>query len=1375
MFVTERAGLSGHAFISYVHEDSRKVDQLQRTLEAAGIRVWRDTDDLWPGEDWRAKIRDAITHNALVFIACFSKLGVARMTSYQNEELALAIEEMRKRSPELPWLIPARFDDCDIPDRDIGGGQTLSSIQRADLFGLNAEAGAKRLVAVVLRILGRGSAGPEEPESPARPVRDGQKAARPQDPAPGKPLDTLAAALQRLRRQAGDPSTRTIGRAVSHSHTTVAQALNGSRLPKWEVVEQIVRYLRGDVEQFRTLWLAALETEKALLPSRDAPEADPLASIVRRKSGDSQTDLGRQVTAPADKPGLPRHGAYPPPDNWFGSAGNMKLNQPVLFVGLGGSGCDIGAALERRLRQEFCGPDGEDLMRRFPGASKLPYQLPKCVQFVYVDISQEELDRMPRRVVPSSADIPAALETAHYSRDLAPGADTYSGLARNLRLAEPRYVEQWLPPPGQEPMISPLGNGAVQFPTAGRAALFGTFMDGIAPAVRGIREAVGKLATSREDLHALGGGTPREVDVFVAFSVAGGTGGGIFYDYLHLIARTLRQQSNLEVKIYPLVLMPSAFEEGLGGGRAAELNGGRALLDLFRLVDQQNSAEALIELRSADDHRPLDLEEVAVTYPGNERIVMRPGTVQTGVLFSQPADATREDMYRSIVSLVVSLVGTKMSEDDMRSGAMHQSFADSFVNEAAIRQVRADDGIGNRGVSTALVASLTSPFDYLASLISGRLLSEAVRQLSSPDAKAESNQEHSERFLSAAGVGFLNYSLAGNRVPFNEPRPAQGAREVSGALNDRAAAMRRSLDALRATSATADAEMFDPRAAIKDLLANLDVFRAQRVAFGRADLKDHVDRAGAAGLLRQRMTMPAAPDGCNDDPPAVPRFPDRFRPRQLRWTDPAPTQVRQAQDTWYRWQTQMARAQAWRESAPLWQRLLAQAERELRLLTRAFIDFAHSDETQFGRQAAELYWARTGVTYLLPFGDIGIEQLFALVKSRLLASLGPEAKPWPAVPEASLVHALVVARDGWREAYKTSLDSSPERAVAYVRDLVKTAVKACLRSTTDGHGPLLPRLHDLVAEAAGHPGGRISLRGYIEEFRAKLAKLVPASFTPQGNGPMKVLISYPADARSPKIEAYLRETINLPRGPRVAYDMRNTLAESITVVMFRTAMGLTDVAEVRDLLGLWARTLARPEPGDLLRWRQRTGYEFGYLATTEEHRVEILHRLLCALWNGRATAEGDLESPHRITVELETGDTLSLELSPLEHASSWGGLLRAYELCALDGDDTRRLICARLLRELPAGLAGRPRLPGNLYRVVRDLAASQVENLDEILKRQAVNQRSRAALMRGFWADMLPAALDKEFWGLESPVAPSLRELEQVVSRPAPPSPPVWP
>jgi hypothetical protein len=203
------------------------------------------------------------------------------------------------------------------------------------------------------------------------------------------------------------------------------------------------------------------------------------------------------------------------------------------------------------------------------------------------------------------------------------------------------------------------------------------------------------------------------------------------------------------------------------------------------------------------------------------------------------------------------------------------------------------------------------------------------------------------------------------------------------------------------------------------------------------------------------------------------------------------------------------------------------------------------------------------------------------------------------------------------------------------------------------------------------------------------------------------------------------------------------------------------VDEVRDVLRRWAGALAKPESTDLLRWRQRTGYDFGYLATREDHRVTILHRLLCALWNGRAVILGPQASPDRLNVELGGGVIMTLPLTPLGQASSWGSLLRAYELWALDDDDLHRRFCRQLMKELPVGLDARPARPSELYSVIRDLAEGQIELLDDMLKKQAVGQRSRAGQMRGFWATTLPAALDQPFTGLESPVAQNLRDLER--------------
>jgi hypothetical protein len=146
--------MRGHAFLSYVREDTAKVAQLAALLRAARIPVWRDTADIWPGDDWRARIRRAINDDALVFVACFSTNSQARAKTYQNEELALAIDQLRLRSPDTPWLIPVRLDECEIPDRDIGYGRTLRALHHADLFGDRYDEGASRLIAAIERILG---------------------------------------------------------------------------------------------------------------------------------------------------------------------------------------------------------------------------------------------------------------------------------------------------------------------------------------------------------------------------------------------------------------------------------------------------------------------------------------------------------------------------------------------------------------------------------------------------------------------------------------------------------------------------------------------------------------------------------------------------------------------------------------------------------------------------------------------------------------------------------------------------------------------------------------------------------------------------------------------------------------------------------------------------------------------------------------------------------------------------------------------------------------------------------------------------------------------------------------------------------------------
>src|SRR5262245_48623570 len=111
-----------HVFISYVRENRSAVDRLADQLKHAQIEVWLDRQSIRPGQRWRTAIRRAIQDGAY-FIACFSDEYVARSRNYMNEELTIAIDELRLRPTDRAWFIPIRLGQAPIPSRSIGGGE----------------------------------------------------------------------------------------------------------------------------------------------------------------------------------------------------------------------------------------------------------------------------------------------------------------------------------------------------------------------------------------------------------------------------------------------------------------------------------------------------------------------------------------------------------------------------------------------------------------------------------------------------------------------------------------------------------------------------------------------------------------------------------------------------------------------------------------------------------------------------------------------------------------------------------------------------------------------------------------------------------------------------------------------------------------------------------------------------------------------------------------------------------------------------------------------------------------------------------------------------------------------------------------------------
>ena len=135
-----------YAFISYVREDRRLVDRLATVLKSRGVAVWLDRESITPGMRWKDAIRRAIRRGSF-FIACFSENYERRERAYMNEELLLAIEQLRLFSPERAWFIPVLLSPCRVPDYEIGPGSTIGDLHRLELYedwergGLGARGG----------------------------------------------------------------------------------------------------------------------------------------------------------------------------------------------------------------------------------------------------------------------------------------------------------------------------------------------------------------------------------------------------------------------------------------------------------------------------------------------------------------------------------------------------------------------------------------------------------------------------------------------------------------------------------------------------------------------------------------------------------------------------------------------------------------------------------------------------------------------------------------------------------------------------------------------------------------------------------------------------------------------------------------------------------------------------------------------------------------------------------------------------------------------------------------------------------------------------------------------------------------------------------
>ena len=429
----------------------------------------------------------------------------------------------------------------------------------------------------------------------------------------------------------------------------------------------------------------------------------------------------------------------------------LEVNQRLLFVGLGGTGINATIELESMIRKEMCGPDGTFITRKHPELGLRPFELPQFIQTVLIDTDASAIAKHRNSFQSKNDDI--YFQTATQISDLSV-SQSYGAIAQGLRAVMPEDVKSWLPKSESEPNVSPISAGAGQFPLVGRASLFNALQPNAESFLSNFDKAIESISQAK-GLSTLGpaGGVSPDLYVYVAFSVAGGTGTGIYYDILHLLEEKIRREiPSLTTYIFPLVLLPQAFEEEQLANqvRYSKLNAGFAISDLAQLIDHQNAPRDELE------------QNFTQTYPGGLKV--RIGGIQTqkraisnAFLFTKGPNASLSDMYKSIAAFCLTNIGGDLKKEDVSTDEPLTFFSD-LINRPELRRPDSS-GPGLKPLSPAVGARLSIPVENISNLVTSYLVADSINTASNDSLYVnEDRTEIINLILQSSKLDFVNKS-----------------------------------------------------------------------------------------------------------------------------------------------------------------------------------------------------------------------------------------------------------------------------------------------------------------------------------------------------------------------------------------------------------------------------------------------------------------------------------------------------------------------------------------------------------------------------------------------------------------------------------------
>ena len=132
------------AFVSYASEDREAVEALAEKLEARGIRVWQDKQDLRAGEKWNQTLFNVIKTRVDYVVVVQTPTMTTRITGVFHREIEAALVKQTEMGEfdglKLRFLIPVK----------IGASTLLSSLKDFHVIDVSEADGVDSLVKSIL-------------------------------------------------------------------------------------------------------------------------------------------------------------------------------------------------------------------------------------------------------------------------------------------------------------------------------------------------------------------------------------------------------------------------------------------------------------------------------------------------------------------------------------------------------------------------------------------------------------------------------------------------------------------------------------------------------------------------------------------------------------------------------------------------------------------------------------------------------------------------------------------------------------------------------------------------------------------------------------------------------------------------------------------------------------------------------------------------------------------------------------------------------------------------------------------------------------------------------------------------------------------------